>query len=139
MGVFRFFKYKYLLNQRNRKYASLAVSIALAHASFGHVRYKSLGNGLADISLSLDDDQNFKLDLNALDTQKTYKLKGKWEKNEENYVLKFKRTKPDLTSLFSSNTGYFYNNLVENKKTVKIPSLSKGIMIWGIYCERDFS
>lgn len=137
MGVFRFLKYRYLLNKRNRKYASLAVSIALAHASFGMVRYKSVGNGLADISLNLSDDQNFNLDLNALDTHKTYKLQGKWEKQNEEFVLKFKRTKPDLKSLFTSNTGYFYNNFVLDKKTVRIPSVASGIMIWGIYCERD--
>lgn len=139
MGVFRFFKYRLLLKQRSKRYASLAMTIALAHASFGAVKYKSLGNGIADISLNLDEDQNFSLDLKAVDAPKTYKLKGTWEKEHDNYVLKFKRRQKDLDKFFQSNTGYTNNNLVADKKTVKIPSLSTGVVIWGIFCEKDFS
>jgi hypothetical protein len=139
MSFLRLFKYKFLLSQRSRKYASLAMSIALAHASFGAVKYKSLGNGIADISLSLDEDQNFSLDLKAVDAPKTYKLKGTWEKEHDNYVLKFKRRQKDLGKFFESNTGYSNNNLVADKKTVKIPSLSTGVVIWGIFCEKEFS
>ena len=54
----RMVRYKYLLSKR-RRYASLALSLALAHASFGQVKYKSVGNGMADIELSLEQDQKF--------------------------------------------------------------------------------
>lgn len=128
-----------LLKQRSKKYASLAMTIALAHASFGAVKYKSLGNGIADISLNLDEDQNFSLDLKAVDAPKTYKLKGTWEKEDDSYVLKFKRKQKNLSKFFGSNTGYFNNNEVADKKTVKIPSLSTGVVIWGIFCEKDLS
>ena len=59
MGLFRFFKYRYLVKNRKRHYASLALSLALAHASFGAVKYRSIGNGIADISLALNEDQKF--------------------------------------------------------------------------------
>lgn len=137
MGLFRFLKYKYLLKSRKRRYASLAVSLALAHASFGQVKYKSVGNGMADITLALEEDQKFKLDLRPLDERKNYVMKGKWSVEEGNYVLKFRRTKPDLKSLFTSNTGFHKRAQISDDKTVRISSNTGGVMIWGIYCVRD--
>lgn len=137
MGLFRLLRYKYLLKNRKRRYASLAVSLALAHASFGQVKYKSLGNGMADITLALEDDQKFKLDFRPLDERKNYVMKGKWTIEEGNYILKFRRTRQDLKSLFTSNTGFYKTSEIADRKTVKIPSSTGGIMIWGIYCVRD--
>lgn len=137
MGLFRFFKYKYLMNNRRKRYASLAISIALAHASFGQVRYKSLGNGMADISLALEEDQKFILDFNDIADQKHYKLKGKWSVERDNFVLKFRRAKPDLKSLFTSNPGFAKSTVVTDEKTVQFPQSTDGLMIWGIYCMKD--
>lgn len=138
MGLFRFLKYRYLQNKR-RKYASLAVSLALAHASFGQVKYKSLGNGMADITLALEENHRFRLDFNPLDEDKRYVMKGKWMAQDGNYVLKFRKTKPDIYTLFTSNTGFQKSSQIEDKKTVRIPQSLAGIMIWGIYCVRDNS
>ena len=136
MRIFRLLRYKYLLKSRQRKYASLALSLALAHASFGQVKYRSLGNGMADIELSLDEDQHFQLHFNRLDEAKAYVMKGKWTLAEDSYVLKFRRTKFDLPSLFGSNTGSSVNPIVEDKRTVRIPSKRNGLVIWGIYCSK---
>ncbi|NQV52013.1 MAG: hypothetical protein HQ500_02465 [Flavobacteriales bacterium] len=136
MGIFRFFRYKYILSSRRRKYASLAVSIALAHASFGSVKYRSLGNGMADIQLSLDQDQQFRLHFNRLDEAKEYVMKGKWTVSDDNYVLKFGRSKLDVPTLFSSNTGLKKASFIQDKRTVKIPSTRNGVVIWGIFCPK---
>lgn len=136
MKIFRFFRYKYLLNSRKRHYASIALSIALAHASFGHARFRSVGNGISDIELSLDQDQKFQLRLNKLDEHKHYTVKGKWTMDHDNYVLQFKRSKFDIPSLFSSNTGFQKPTFIEGKRTVKIPAFRNGVVIDGIYCPR---
>ena len=136
MKLLRFFRYKYLLNSRKRHYASLALSIALAHASLGHARYRSVGNGISDIELSLDQDQKFQLHLNKLDEHKEYTVKGKWTMDHDNYVLHFKRSKFDIPNLFSSNTGFQNAIMVQGKRTVTIPANRNGVVIMGIYCPR---
>ncbi|MEX2595529.1 MAG: hypothetical protein WEC59_01270 [Salibacteraceae bacterium] len=125
------------MNVRKRKYASLAVSLALAHASFGQVKYRSVGNGMAEIQLSLDEDQEFKLHFNRLDEAKEYILKGKWSVENDQYVLKFRKARWDVPTLFTSNTGFKSNSVIADKKTVKIPSNLNGVVIWGIYCTRS--
>lgn len=137
MSFIRYIRYKRVLNLRKKQYASIAVSLALAHASFGHVRYRSVGNGVADISLSLEDDQQFKLHFNRLDEAKEYIMKGSWTVEDDQYVLKFRRTKMDVPTLFTSNTGFKAASLIADKRTVKISSGRGGVVIWGIYCPRD--
>lgn len=129
-------RYKYLLNSRRRKYASLAVSIALAHASFGQVRYRSLGNGMADIDLTLEENQKFQLHFTRLDEEKEYIMKGKWTRAEDDFILKFRRTRIDLPTLFESNTGSEAHPVIEDKRTVRIPTKRNGLVIWGIYCSK---
>lgn len=133
MGIFRLIKYNYLLKKR-RKYASLAVSIALAHASFGQVKYRSIGNGMADITLALEDNQKFKLDLNRLPDQKKISLKGTWSAESENYVLRFNRNRKNLKNLFFSNSGFEKLSEVQDARTVVIPKNEFGVIIDGIYC-----
>lgn len=136
MRLLRFFRYKYLLNSRKRHYASLALSIALAHASFGHARFRSVGNGFSDIELSLEEDQKFHLYMDRFDEAKKYTVKGKWTFDQDSYVLKFNRSKFDIPSLFTSNTGFQKTIQIEDKRTVKIPANKGGIVILGIYCPR---
>lgn len=134
MSVLRYFRYRRLLSLRKRKYATLAMSLALAHASFGQVRYKSLGNGMADIELSLKEDQEFQLHFNRLDEAKEYIMKGKWTIEDNRYVLRFRRGKLDVPTLFTSNSGLRQTTIIENNRTVKFPSTVDGVVIWGIYC-----
>lgn len=136
MGLFRLFKYKYLLNNRRKRYASLALSIALAHASVGQAKYKSIGNGLADITLSLDKDQKFHLDLNDFAQHKRYKMAGKWSIENDYYILTFKKAKKDLSELFTGSTGFKTYAEIANKRTVKFPHTRSGLMINGVYCLR---
>jgi hypothetical protein len=136
MGLFRFFKYKYLINNRRKRYASLAVSIALAHASFGQATYKSIGNGLADITLSLEKDQRFHLDLTDLSQHKKYALAGKWSVENDQYVLTFKKAKKDLSELFTGTSGFQSYAQIADNRTVKFPQTRAGLMINGIYCTR---
>lgn len=136
MGIIRYIKYKMRLSNRKRRYASLAVSLALAHASFGQVRYKSLGNGMADIELELKENNKFELHFNRLDEARQYRLKGKWEAEANNFILKFKRSKLDVPTLFSSNTGFQEASKIEGKRIVKIDAKRDGVVIWGIYCPK---
>ncbi len=137
MGLLRFFKYKFLLNNRQKRYASLALSIALAYASFGHTRYRSIGNGLADITLSLEENQKFNLDLNDLAKNKKYTLAGKWTLENDQYILKFNQAKRNLHDLFMGNAGFETYAEVEGKRTVKFPQKRAGLMINGIFCTRQ--
>ena len=140
MGIFRFLKYRYITKKR-RKYASLAVSLALAHASFGQVKYKSLGNGMADITLALEQDETFRLEFQPFttSTDKRLSLRGKWHAEDENYVLRFKRKRRNLKNLFTSNTGFEKLSEVQDKRTVLIPRNEHGVVIYGIYCEKRIS
>ena len=137
MGLLRFFKYKYLLNNRRKKYASLALSIALAHASFGQAKYKSIGNGLADITLSLEENQHFNLNLNDLAENKNYTLAGKWTLENDQYVLRFKKARKNLGDLFLGKSGFDSYAEVQDKRTIKFPQSRAGLMINGIFCSRQ--
>lgn len=138
MSIFRLIKYKRVTNKR-RKYASLALSLALAHASFGQVKYKSLGNGMADITLALEQDNRFKLDYQPFTTNDNkLSLKGKWHAEEDRYVLKFNRKRSMLKTLFTSNTGFEKLTEVQNG-TVFIPKNEVGVVISGIYCQKRLS
>jgi len=136
MSILRLIKYRYL-TKRRRKYASLAVSLALAHASLGQVKYKSLGNGMADITLALEQDNRFKLDLQPHTTaERSLKLSGKWHAEEDNYVLKFNRKRKNLKNLFSSNAGFEKLSEVQDGRTVIIPRNEVGVVISGIFCQK---
>lgn len=138
MNPFRLIRFFQVKKQRRKAYASLAVSMALAHMSLGMVKYRSVGNGMADISLSLEENQNFRLDFNplALENKKPYTMKGTWEMEGDQYLLKFATLKADLKHLFNHAAGISNKPAVINKKTVAIPQNNRGIMIYGIYCER---
>ncbi len=136
MGLHRFFKYKYLLKNRRKKYASLALSIALAHASFGQTKYKSIGNGLADITLTLEDNQRFNLNLNDLAGDTNYILAGKWTLENDLYILRFNRARKNLNDLFMGNTGFETYAEVQDKRTIIFPQNRVGLMINGIFCSR---
>lgn len=136
MGFFRFIKYKYLISNRRKRYASLAISLALAHASFAQVRYKSVGNGLADITLALRGDHEFMLDFQSFDTEKNTVMKGTWTSENNDYVLHFKKVKTDLNALFESNTGFQKIIKIADRRTVRFPKTQAGLFIHGIYCPR---
>ena len=127
----------YVQRLRSKHYASLALSLALAHGSVGQAKYKSVGNGMADISLDLNEDKHFKLDFIDIAEHKRFLLKGTWTQESGNYILKFKKTKPDLGSLFSSNSGFQMPAKIADRKTLVFPSTQPGLMIWGIYCVRE--
>ena len=139
MGLLRFFKYKYLLNNRRKINASLVLSIALAHGSFGQAKYKSVGNGLADIILSLEDNQSFNLNLNDLAGNKNYTLAGKWTLENDQYILRFNRAKKNLHDLFMGSAGFDSYAEVKDKRTVKFPQSRAGLMINGIFCSRQMA
>ncbi|GAB5539517.1 MAG: hypothetical protein Salg2KO_16200 [Salibacteraceae bacterium] len=137
MGLFRFIRYKRVLNARKRHYATLALSLAMAHASLGAVKYKSIGNGLADISLALDDNLKFKLDVESNIEHRKYSMSGKWIMQDDYYVLKFDRVQKDLRELFTGSTGFASYAQVSDKKTIKFPTSRAGLLIDGIYCLRS--
>jgi hypothetical protein len=136
MRLFRIIKYRRLLNARKKHYASVALSIVVAHAALGAVKYKSVGNGLADISLDLEEDLNFKLAVNDSVQKEQYELNGKWSLDKDSYVLTFNRPKIDLRQMFSGNAGFDSYTKIDDGKSVRFPRSRAGIMIDGIYCTR---
>lgn len=104
-------------------------------------RYKSLGNGVADIELILFENQTFSLRIESISQpgtkENTFKIyeKGTFEKDGKWNVLNFIKPNFSLESIFDpafSNPGDFE---IEDEK-VKIDSQKDGIMIWGIFCEK---
>jgi len=77
------------------------------------------------------------LKLDRADENKNYRMKGTWSVEDNNYVLQFKQPKIDVSTLFSSNTGFHKRIKITDDKTVKFSSSQGGVVIFGIYCPRD--
>lgn len=107
------------------------------------VSYKSLGNGVAAISLVLYDNNTFKFDFQSIpqpDTNEkasiiseigTYKSDGNWK------TLKFKKPNFSLASIFDAQFAdkSFYE--VMDKEHVRINASKEALPIWGVVCERE--
>lgn len=106
------------------------------------VNYHSLGNGVADISLKLYENNTFLFEMESIpqpDTRDkslqisekgTYTSEGKWK------LLKFQKPKFSLEALFDSQFSQGNDFKVINKESVKINTESSIIAIWGVNCEK---
>ncbi|WP_310992162.1 hypothetical protein [Aequorivita marina] len=107
------------------------------------VSYKSLGNGVASISLHLFENNTFKFNFKSIpqpDTNEkptvisekgTYKIDGNWS------VLNFKKPNFSLSAIFDKNYGDATQFKVLDDDTVKI-NTTKGVLpIWGVVCEKQ--
>lgn len=107
------------------------------------VSYKSLGNGVASISLKLFENNTFKFDFKSIpqpDTDEkpifisekgTYISDGSWK------ILNFKDPKFSLAAIFDNNYGDAAHFKVIDEENVKINTSKSALPIWGVICEKQ--
>ncbi len=106
------------------------------------VSYKSLGNGVASISLQLFENNTFKFDFKSIpqpDTDEkavnisekgTYTSEGNWK------TLNFKDPKFSLAAIFDAQYSNASDFQVIDKEKVKINTAQNVLPIWGVVCEK---
>src|SRR5690606_24823577 len=105
--------------------------------------YKSLGNGVASISLQLFENNTFKFDLKSIpqpNTEErpfvisekgTYTSDGSWK------ILNFKNPEFSLAAIFDKNYSGAADFKVIDEDNVKINSAKNVLPIWGVICEKQ--
>ncbi len=129
---------------------SLLISISscgskktVVDASNETVSYKSLGNGVASISLQLFENNTFKFDLKSIPQpgtdEKVVKIseKGTYTSDGDWKILKFKDPKFSLASVFDANYAGAADFKVIDKENVKINTAKNALPIWGVVCEKQ--
>ncbi|HLW32777.1 MAG TPA: hypothetical protein VKX40_10985 [Aequorivita sp.] len=106
------------------------------------VNYHSLGNGVADISLKLYDNETFLFKLKGLSQPEidekpieiseigTYTSQGTWK------ILHFNNQKFNLGAIFDEQFLTYNEFEVIDRTKVKIDTTKEVIPIWGVLCER---
>lgn len=107
------------------------------------VSYKSLGNGVASISLQLFENDTFKFDFKSIpqpDTDEktvtisekgTYSSDGNWK------TLNFKNPKFSLAAIFDAQYATSADFKVIDEENVKINTSKATLTIWGVVCEKQ--
>lgn len=98
------------------------------------VEYVSLGNDFAKIKMEMYDNGKFIIKINPKDG-KSLKLKGHWEKENNFYVLSFKKTNVAVNKLFNMNDPNRFQVL--NEMNVKFSGHLSSLWIWGIQCKKS--
>lgn len=117
-------------------------SAKIALGKIEKTHYKSLGNGVADIDLKLFENNTFVLDIKSIpqpeSKEKAFKIyeKGTYTKEGKWFVLTFIKPKFSVESIFDTSFSTQGDFEIEGEK-VKINSEKDGIMIWGIFCEKN--
>lgn len=107
------------------------------------VSYKSLGNGVASISLELYKNRTFKFDFKSvpqpgtdekpvsISENGTYTVEGDYR------ILNFKNPKFSLSAIFDAQfAGNEYFQVIDNEN-VKINTSKSALPIWGVICEKQ--
>lgn len=107
------------------------------------VSYKSLGNGVASISLKLFENNTFKFDFKSIpqpeSTEKpvvisekgTYTVDGNWK------ILNFKNPKFSLAAIFDNTYAGAADFRIIDAENVKINTSKNTLSIWGVVCEKQ--
>lgn len=105
--------------------------------------YKSLGNGVASISLRLYDNDTFKFDFKSIPQPETdekevkisekgtYTSDGSWK------TLNFKDPKFSLAAIFDTDFGEGTEFKVLDEENVKVNTSKKSLSIWGVVCDKE--
>lgn len=107
------------------------------------VSYKSLGNGVASISLELYQNNTFKFDFQSIpqpDTNdKALKIseKGTYTTDGDWKTLYFKNPKFSLAAIFDKQFGDSNFFKVIDEENVTINTAKKALPIWGVVCEKQ--
>lgn len=106
------------------------------------ISYKSLGNGMADISLKFYENNTFLFDLKSIPQPEIedepikiseigpYTSDGNWKE------LSFQNQKFNLSAIFDENFLEADEFQVVDEFTIRINTAQKIILIWGIACEK---
>ena len=94
--------------------------------------FKSMGNDVADIKLTLKANEKFNLMFHPLDANPV-SFKGDWDLADGKYELTFRGKSIDFNSLFPNYDGIE----VVNEETIKFSNSLEGLWIWGIYCYKS--
>jgi len=107
------------------------------------VSYKSLGNGVASISLQLFENNTFKFDFKSIpqpgtdekpvkiSEKGTYIADGNWK------VLNFKNPEFSLAAIFDNTYSGAADFKVIDEENVKINASKNTLSIWGVVCEKQ--
>ncbi|QAA80642.1 hypothetical protein EI546_02375 [Aequorivita sp. H23M31] len=105
--------------------------------------YKSLGNGVASISLKLYDNDTFKFDFKSIPQpetdEKEVKIseKGTFTSDGAWKTLYFKDPKFLLAAIFDTDFGSGKEFDVIDEEHVKIDTSKKSLSIWGVVCDKE--
>lgn len=106
------------------------------------IAYESLGNGVAEISLKLYENNTFLFQLNSIpqpeEGQKPIKINeiGTYVGDNSWKELHFKNQEFSLEAVFDAQFLEASEFEVIDNSTVKINTRSRTIPIWGVFCER---
>lgn len=107
------------------------------------VSYKSLGNGVASISLQLFENNTFKFDFQSIpqpDTdEKAVKIseKGNYTSDGNWKTLYFKNPKFSLAAIFDKQFGDPTFFKIKDEENVMINTEKNALPIWGVVCEKQ--
>lgn len=107
------------------------------------VAYKSLGNGVAAISLKLFENNTFTFDFKSIPQPGTDEKpvviseKGTYISDSNWRALNFKDPKFSLAAIFDGNYGDANHFQVIDDENVKINTAKKALPIWGVVCEKQ--
>jgi hypothetical protein len=107
--------------------------------------FRSYANGLADISLQLDENHIFHFTLTIMpewdsdDTlPETFTFKGQWNADNAMYFMKFGQDDEiDLHALVDPAYAPDTNVFVIDERTLAFPVEAREVIIWGITCYRS--
>lgn len=98
------------------------------------IEYASPGNDFAEIKMELYDNGKFIIRIYPKEEGKSLKLKGRWEKKSNYYLLQFKRSQVSVNNLFNMNDPNRFEIVDEMK--VKFSESLSNLWIWGIQCKK---
>lgn len=107
------------------------------------VSYKSLGNGVASISLKLYENNTFKFDFKSIQQPETAETpvkiseKGTYISNGNWKTLNFKNPKFSLGAIFDSEFAEIDDFKVIDEENVSINTAKNSLPIWGVVCEKQ--
>ncbi|MCZ4318699.1 hypothetical protein O4H26_06835 [Aequorivita viscosa] len=105
--------------------------------------YKSLGNGVASISIQLYENDTFRFNFKSIPQpgtdEKPVKIseKGTYISNGSWKTLNFKNPKFSLAAIFDPQYASASDFKVIDEEHVKINTSKKTITIWGVVCEKQ--
>lgn len=107
------------------------------------VSYKSLGNGVASISIQLYENNTFKFDFKSIPQpgtgEETVKIseKGTYTSDGSWKTLNFKNPKFSLAAIFDAQYASASDFKVIDEENVKINTTKNALPIWGVVCEKQ--